>query len=236
MKEQFGEKRSTVCTHRNTECLLKGSDWVHQMDQFHCFEWSVFSVLIRPVSMFCRNQFECFEWISSFVLNGVISIILIKPVLYVLIKPISVFWLDRFQWFYWTSLRILNGLVSTFWLNQFMHFEWIGFSVLIGPVYENLTKIIAKVIWHSNMTSFFRFVDNQAIYRWYNLIRTCAAECDWLFHWQHKLCATFSANVNINYHLPIKVYYRICTLRHIRIEINHGSQNVFWVLTWVGGY
>jgi hypothetical protein len=36
--------------------------------------------------------------------------------------------------------------------------------------------------------------------------------------WQHKLCATFSANVNINYRLPIKVYYRICTLRHIRIE------------------
>jgi hypothetical protein len=26
----------------------------------------------------------------------------------------------------------------------------------------------------------------------YNLISTCAGECDWLFHWQHKLCATFS--------------------------------------------
>jgi hypothetical protein len=50
---------------------------------------------------------------------------------------------------------------------------------------------------------------------------------------QHKLCATFSANVNINYRLPIKIYYRICTLRHIRIEIIHGSQNVFWALTWV---
>jgi hypothetical protein len=46
---------------------------------------------------------------------------------------------------------------------------------------------------------------------------------------KQKLCATFSANVNINYRLPIKLYYRICTLRHItiRIEINHGSQNVF---------
>jgi hypothetical protein len=43
--------------------------------------------------------------------------------------------------------------------------------------------------------------------------------------WQHKLCATFSASVNINYRLPIKVYCRICTLRHIRIEKNHGSQN-----------
>ena len=44
--------------------------------------------------------------------------------------------------------------------------------------------------------------------------------------WQHKLCATLSANVNINYRLPIKVYCRICNVRHIRIEIIHGSQNV----------
>jgi hypothetical protein len=46
-------------------------------------------------------------------------------------------------------------------------------------------------------------------------------------NWQHELCATLSAKENINYCLPIKVYYRICTLRHIRIEIFHGSQNVF---------
>jgi len=45
--------------------------------------------------------------------------------------------------------------------------------------------------------------------------------------WQHKLCATLSVSVNINYRLPMKVYYRICTLRHIRIDIIHGSQNVF---------
>jgi hypothetical protein len=43
--------------------------------------------------------------------------------------------------------------------------------------------------------------------------------------WQHKLCATLSASVNINYRLPIKVYYRICTLRHIRIEIIHGRMS-----------
>jgi hypothetical protein len=30
----------------------------------------------------------------------------------------------------------------------------------------------------AKMTSFFRFVDKRAIYRWYNLIRTCAGECD----------------------------------------------------------
>ena len=45
--------------------------------------------------------------------------------------------------------------------------------------------------------------------------------------WQHKLCVTLSANVNINYRLPNKVYYRICTVRHTRIEIIHGSQDVF---------
>ena len=45
--------------------------------------------------------------------------------------------------------------------------------------------------------------------------------------WKHKLCVTLSANVNINYCLPIKIYYCICTLRHIGIETIHGSQNVF---------
>ena len=63
-----------------------------------------------------------------------------------------------------------------------------------------------KYTLYCNMTSFFRFVDKRAIYRWYNLIRTCAGKCDWLFHWQHKLCATFFANVNINYRLLSKVY------------------------------
>jgi hypothetical protein len=47
---------------------------------------------------------------------------------------------------------------------------------------------------------------------------------------QHKLCATFSANVNINYRLPIKAYYRICTLRPFRIEINHVCPFVLFLL------
>jgi hypothetical protein len=45
--------------------------------------------------------------------------------------------------------------------------------------------------------------------------------------WQNNLCAILFASVNIKYHLPIKVCYRICTVRCIRIEILHGSQNVF---------
>ncbi len=43
--------------------------------------------------------------------------------------------------------------------------------------------------------------------------------------WQHKLCATLSANVNMNYRLPIKVYYHICTLRHIKPYLT-----TFWLL------
>ena len=35
-----------------------------------------------------------------------------------------------------------------------------------------------RYINHSNMTSFLPFVDTRPIYRWYNLIRTCAGECD----------------------------------------------------------
>jgi len=85
------------------------------------------------------------------------------------------------------------------------------------------------------MTSFFRFVDKRAIYRLgiislahapmhvtdFSVVNVHVDELSSAPIWQHKLCATFSANVNINYRLPIKVYYRICTLRHIRIGIKY---------------
>jgi hypothetical protein len=94
---------------------------------------------------------------------------------------------------------------------------------------------------NSNTTSFFRFVEKRAIYRLsvfslahapvhvtdFSIVNVHVDELSSARIWQHILCATFSANVNINYRLPIKVYYRICALRHIRIEINQGSQNVF---------
>ena len=87
------------------------------------------------------------------------------------------------------------------------------------------------------MTSFFRFVNKRAIYRLgiislayapvhvtdFLVVNVHVDELSSARVWQH----TLSANVNINYRLPIKVYYRICTLRHIRIEIIHGNQNVF---------
>jgi hypothetical protein len=109
-------------------------------------------------------------------------------------------------------------------------------------------KYKQRSIAHSNMTSFFRFVDKQAIYRLgiislahapvnvtdFSVVNVHVDELSSAQIWQHKLHATFSASVNINYRLPIKVYYRICTLTHIRIEINHGSQNLLRVLIWVG--
>jgi hypothetical protein len=98
----------------------------------------------------------------------------------------------------------------------------------------NILKQISN--FNSNMTSFFRFVNKRAIYRLdiislahvtdFPVVNVHVDELSARI-WQQKLCATLSANVNIDYRLPIKVYYRICTLRHIRIEIIHGSQNVF---------
>ena len=122
--------------------------------------------------------------------------------------------------------------------------------LLISASMHIYIYIILKIWSYSNMLSFFRFVNIRAIY-WldkislahvpvhvtdFPVVNVHVDELSFAQIWQHKLCATLSANENINYCLPIKVYCRICTLRHIRIKIIHGSQNVFWVLTWVGEY
>ena len=126
-------------------------------------------------------------------------------------------------------------------------------TLVFLPPWYNIADILLKeaLIRHnSNMTSFFRFVDKRPIYRLgiislaqapvhvtdFPVVNVHVDELSSARIWQHKLCATLFASVNINYRLPIKVYYGICTLRHIKIEIIHGSQNVLWVLTWVGGY
>ena len=76
------------------------------------------------------------------------------------------------------------------------------------------------------MTSFFRFVNKRASYRLgiislahapehvtdFPVVNVHVDELSSARIWQYKLCATFSANVNINYRLPITVYYRICSL------------------------
>ena len=102
-------------------------------------------------------------------------------------------------------------------------------------------KIKQTSIFDSNITSFFLFANKRAIYLLciislahapvhvtnFPVVNVHVDKLSSARIWQHKLCATYSANVNINNRLPIKVYYRICTHRHIRIEIIHGSQNVF---------
>jgi hypothetical protein len=92
---------------------------------------------------------------------------------------------------------------------------------------------------NSSMTSFFHFVNKGAIYRLgiislahalvhvtdFPVVNVHVDELSSARIWQHKLCATYPAKVNMNNRLPIKVYYCICTLRHIRIEM---SFNMGW--------
>ena len=101
---------------------------------------------------------------------------------------------------------------------------------------------------NSNMMSFFRFVNKRAIYRMgiislahapvhvtdFPVVNVHVDELLSARIWQHKLCATLSANVNINYRLPIKVYYRICTLKYIRIENTNIRQPLLKLKTHSG--
>jgi hypothetical protein len=59
------------------------------------------------------------------------------------------------------------------------------------------------------MTSFFRFVNKRAIYVHvidFPVVNVHVDELSSARIWQHKLCVTYSANVNINNRLPIKVF------------------------------
>jgi hypothetical protein len=72
---------------------------------------------------------------------------------------------------------------------------------------------------NSNITSLFRFVTKRTIYRLgiislahapvhvtdFPVVNVHFDELSSARIWQHKLCATLSANVNMNYRLPIKV-------------------------------
>jgi hypothetical protein len=86
------------------------------------------------------------------------------------------------------------------------------------------------------MTSFFRFVKKRAIYRLgiislehalvhvtdFPVVNVHVDELSSARIWQHKLCATLYVNVNIDYRLSIKVYYRICTLK----ALLHGKASI----------
>jgi hypothetical protein len=83
---------------------------------------------------------------------------------------------------------------------------------------------VTRCYWnskYSNMTPFFRFVNKRAIYRLgiislahapvyvtdFPVVNVHVDELSSAQIWQHKLYATLSANVNINYRLPIKVFW-----------------------------
>ena len=131
-------------------------------------------------------------------------------------------------------------------IKQLNKIIYIVVNVLMTSIFtENNPKLIICDVQlkHANTILLLRMLHQ------YNWLSRHKCICDWLSrrkstgwwiivcsNWQHKLCATLSANINIDYRLPIKIYYHICTVSHIRFEIIHGSQNVFWVLSWVGGY
>jgi hypothetical protein len=75
----------------------------------------------------------------------------------------------------------------------------------------------------------------------------CASSCDWhsrrKYHvdelssariWQHKLCATLSANVNINYRLPISREQYVILFKYVSVDrflsqMSHGMNVLlFW--------
>ena len=116
------------------------------------------------------------------------------------------------------------------------HHTGVIYRFIVILIYFKSTIICrSKYICDSNMTSFIRFVNKRVIYRLgiislahapvhvtgFPVVNVHVDELSSARIWQHKLCATLSANVDINYCLPIKIYYRICTLRLIRIFLNY---------------
>jgi hypothetical protein len=102
-----------------------------------------------------------------------------------------------------------NGFCWYFVLLDIVH-HWTDHLTSKEGVVMSFTWVRTKwnnfCFWHEKSVFLLQMLPNNLVAKY--------------FHWQHKFCATFSASVNINYRLPIKVYYRICTLTHNRIEIN----------------
>ena len=123
---------------------------------------------------------------------------------------------------HWNSI-IVNFVAFRNISFRFVSFRCVSilFRSLVQPffflpvIYTTVYKI------NSNMTSFFRFENNRAIYRLgiislanapdhvtdFPVVNVHVDELSSARIWQHKLYATLSANVNINYRLPIKVFW-----------------------------
>jgi hypothetical protein len=141
--------------------------------------------------------------------------------------------IDKYIWLLFFFLfQSLKACVNTVWHSNY---TLSNYDTFIHTHIEYYRSIID----YSNMTSIFRFVNKRASYPFgiislahapVNLTDFSIGNINCVRHFPQTYI------VNINYRLPIKVYYSICTLRHIRIKINHGCQNVLGVLTWIGGY
>ena len=84
---------------------------------------------------------------------------------------------------------------------------------------------------YSNMTSlnFFRFVDKREIYRWYNLIRTCAGECD------NRNYSAILATLQITSY-ALGVYIALlftCQLHESLIKLYFKQFSIFQLFSWI---
>ena len=149
----------------------------------------------------------------------------------------------KFQFLFWTKKYTVykKQFKNLIWTSKFkclfrrlvrsINFaSFYDLSIWFWDLSDSVVYLDFHFITYSNMMSFFCFVTKWAIY-WFGIISLAHVpmhvtdfpvvnvhvdELSSAWIWQLKLCATLSASVNINYRLPIKACYRICTLRHIR--------------------
>jgi hypothetical protein len=122
---------------------------------------------------------------------------------------------------FWLSLcKIVRSSVILL-LPLFKHL----YSLKIFSTYPKL--IICDVqLKHPNTILLLRMLHQydwlsrrKSICDWFPVLKVHIDELSSARIWQHILCATLSASVYINYRLPSKRCYRICTVKQIRIEI-----------------
>ena len=107
----------------------------------------------------------------------------------------------------------------------------------LSQVIKSQNKIIYTVVNILNILYSMKIINISKINKYYcygcsinktdfPVIKVHVDELQPVRIWQHKLCATLPTSININSLFPIEVYYRICTIIHIRIKIIHGSHAV----------
>ena len=143
----------------------------------------------------------------------------------------------------YTLLSLSWGRYRVWWTNNplwyhppssqcFRWHGWLNTFLYIIVWNKHKTKFIKTKV-NYNMTSFIRFANKGASYP-FGIIS--------LAHAPWNVTDFSIGSINCVRHFRKHEYklpssnLRIFTLIHIRIEINHESQNVFWTLTWIGRY